>query len=124
MRGLGCVVWEALFGVGWSSWWLCPLTLSACGLPRYFFAVLTILTLLGLFNGLVLLPVLLSLIGPPPEVQDPHPVSPVPPLPISFHSPLPLTLSPLYSLPFFALSSPNVTRYSPQPVPHPVPSLL
>ncbi|KGL83055.1 Protein patched 1, partial [Tinamus guttatus] len=33
-----------------------------------FFAVLTILTLLGLLNGLVLLPVLLSVIGPPPEV--------------------------------------------------------
>uniref|UniRef100_A0A8D0EPH8 Patched 2 n=1 Tax=Strix occidentalis caurina TaxID=311401 RepID=A0A8D0EPH8_STROC len=40
---------------------------------RYFFAVLTILTLLGLLNGLVLLPVLLSVIGPPPEVQDPIP---------------------------------------------------
>uniref|UniRef100_A0A493TN66 SSD domain-containing protein n=1 Tax=Anas platyrhynchos platyrhynchos TaxID=8840 RepID=A0A493TN66_ANAPP len=39
---------------------------------RYFFAVLTILTLLGLLNGLVLLPVLLSVIGPPPEVGDPH----------------------------------------------------
>ncbi|XP_051788392.1 protein patched homolog 1 [Erpetoichthys calabaricus] len=35
---------------------------------RYFFAVLTILTLLGLLNGLVLLPVLLSLLGPPAEV--------------------------------------------------------
>ncbi|XP_068095618.1 protein patched homolog 2 isoform X1 [Hyperolius riggenbachi] len=35
---------------------------------RYFFAVLTILTILGLLNGLVLLPVLLSLIGPPAEV--------------------------------------------------------
>ncbi|XP_066454111.1 protein patched homolog 2 isoform X1 [Eleutherodactylus coqui] len=35
---------------------------------RYFFAVLTILTVLGLLNGLVLLPVLLSLIGPPAEV--------------------------------------------------------
>uniref|UniRef100_A0A8C3K872 Patched 2 n=1 Tax=Calidris pygmaea TaxID=425635 RepID=A0A8C3K872_9CHAR len=45
---------------------------------RYFFAVLTILTLLGLLNGLVLLPVLLSVIGPPPEVQDPHPASPCP----------------------------------------------
>ncbi|NWZ20354.1 PTC1 protein, partial [Asarcornis scutulata] len=39
---------------------------------RYFFAVLTILTLLGLLNGLVLLPVLLSVIGPPPEVGDPR----------------------------------------------------
>ncbi|CAN8217369.1 unnamed protein product [Coccothraustes coccothraustes] len=36
---------------------------------RYFFAVLTILTLLGLLNGLVLLPVLLSVIGPPPEAS-------------------------------------------------------
>lgn len=31
---------------------------------RYFFAVLAILTLLGILNGLVLLPVLLSLMGP------------------------------------------------------------
>lgn len=36
---------------------------------RYFFAVLTILTILGLLNGLVLLPVLLSIIGPPAEVR-------------------------------------------------------
>ncbi|MBN3325395.1 PTC1 protein, partial [Atractosteus spatula] len=35
---------------------------------RYFFAVLAILTVLGVLNGLVLLPVLLSIIGPPPEV--------------------------------------------------------
>ncbi|XP_037355508.1 protein patched homolog 2 isoform X2 [Talpa occidentalis] len=35
---------------------------------RYFFVVLTVLTLLGLFHGLVLLPVLLSILGPPPEV--------------------------------------------------------
>ncbi|XP_078527897.1 protein patched homolog 2 isoform X1 [Lissotriton helveticus] len=35
---------------------------------RYFFAVLTILTILGLLNGLVLLPVLLSVIGPPAEM--------------------------------------------------------
>lgn len=35
---------------------------------RYFFAVLAILTLLGVLNGLVLLPVLLSLMGPPAEV--------------------------------------------------------
>uniref|UniRef100_A0A672UVU7 Patched 2 n=1 Tax=Strigops habroptila TaxID=2489341 RepID=A0A672UVU7_STRHB len=43
---------------------------------RYFFAVLTILTLLGLLNGLVLLPVVLSVIGPPPEVQ--YPILPLP----------------------------------------------
>uniref|UniRef100_A0A4W5JSQ2 Patched 2 n=1 Tax=Hucho hucho TaxID=62062 RepID=A0A4W5JSQ2_9TELE len=36
---------------------------------RYFFAVLAILTVLGILNGLVLLPVLLSLMGPPPEVS-------------------------------------------------------
>ncbi|KAG8595968.1 hypothetical protein GDO81_001690 [Engystomops pustulosus] len=35
---------------------------------RYFFAVLAILTLLGVLNGLVLLPVLLSVFGPYPEV--------------------------------------------------------
>ncbi|XP_054616688.1 protein patched homolog 1 [Dunckerocampus dactyliophorus] len=36
---------------------------------RYFFAVLAILTLLGMLNGLVLLPVLLSMLGPPAEVS-------------------------------------------------------
>ncbi|KAM6364404.1 protein patched homolog 1-like [Pluvialis apricaria] len=36
---------------------------------RYFFAVLSILTILGVLNGLVLLPVLLSLFGPYPEVS-------------------------------------------------------
>ncbi|KAL6104533.1 ptch2 [Pungitius sinensis] len=35
---------------------------------RYFFAVLAILTVLGMLNGLVLLPVLLSMMGPPSEV--------------------------------------------------------
>ncbi|KAM6948197.1 protein patched homolog 1, partial [Aplochiton taeniatus] len=34
---------------------------------RYFFAVLAILTVLGMLNGLVLLPVLLSILGPPAE---------------------------------------------------------
>ncbi|XP_061878843.1 protein patched homolog 1 [Entelurus aequoreus] len=54
---------------------------------RYFFAVLAILTLLGMLNGLVLLPVLLSMLGPPAEVDPtddggrlPAP-SPEPPLP-------------------------------------------
>uniref|UniRef100_A0A6I8NXS0 Patched 2 n=1 Tax=Ornithorhynchus anatinus TaxID=9258 RepID=A0A6I8NXS0_ORNAN len=37
---------------------------------RYFFVVLTVLTVLGLLNGLVLLPVLLSVVGPPAEVSD------------------------------------------------------
>ncbi|KAM8805794.1 LOW QUALITY PROTEIN: protein patched homolog 2 [Eudromia elegans] len=46
---------------------------------RYFFAVLTILTLLGLLNGLVLLPVLLSVIGPPPEASPLDSSSCVPP---------------------------------------------
>lgn len=36
---------------------------------RYFFAVLAILTILGVLNGLVLLPVLLSYFGPYPEVK-------------------------------------------------------
>ncbi|KAM7092445.1 protein patched homolog 1 isoform 2-T3 [Molossus nigricans] len=36
---------------------------------RYFFAVLAILTILGVLNGLVLLPVLLSFFGPQPEVS-------------------------------------------------------
>lgn len=36
---------------------------------RYFFAVLAILTLLGVLNGLVLLPVLLAFFGPYPEVS-------------------------------------------------------
>lgn len=36
---------------------------------RYFFAVLAILTVLGVLNGLVLLPVLLSHFGPYPEVN-------------------------------------------------------
>ncbi|KAK2841047.1 hypothetical protein Q7C36_012626 [Tachysurus vachellii] len=36
---------------------------------KYFFAVLAILTVLGVLNGLVLLPVLLSYFGPYPEVR-------------------------------------------------------
>jgi len=36
---------------------------------RYFFQVLVVLIFLGLLNGLVLLPVVLSIIGPPPEVS-------------------------------------------------------
>uniref|UniRef100_A0A7N6BDU3 SSD domain-containing protein n=1 Tax=Anabas testudineus TaxID=64144 RepID=A0A7N6BDU3_ANATE len=54
---------------------------------RYFFAVLAILTVLGMLNGLVLMPVLLSMMGPPAEVTPvdnasrlPTP-SPEPPLP-------------------------------------------
>ena len=35
---------------------------------RYFFQVLAVLILLGVLNGLVLLPVVLSFIGPPPEI--------------------------------------------------------
>lgn len=58
---------------------------------RYFFAVFTVLTVLGLLNGLVLLPVLLSVIGPPAEVSltehgsrlpSPEPIPPA----ISHHS--------------------------------------
>ncbi|XP_004872967.1 protein patched homolog 2 isoform X2 [Heterocephalus glaber] len=43
---------------------------------RYFFMVLTVLTLLGLLHGLVLLPVLLSILGPPPEVVQMYKESP------------------------------------------------
>uniref|UniRef100_A0A2K6MIM4 Patched 2 n=1 Tax=Rhinopithecus bieti TaxID=61621 RepID=A0A2K6MIM4_RHIBE len=43
---------------------------------RYFFAALTVLTLLGLLHGLVLLPVLLSILGPPPEVIQIYKESP------------------------------------------------
>ncbi|XP_075411620.1 protein patched homolog 2 [Tenrec ecaudatus] len=43
---------------------------------RYFFVVLAVLTLLGLLHGLVLLPVLLSLLGPPPEVVQVYKESP------------------------------------------------
>uniref|UniRef100_A0A8C9W033 Patched 2 n=1 Tax=Scleropages formosus TaxID=113540 RepID=A0A8C9W033_SCLFO len=59
---------------------------------RYFFAVLTILTILGILNGLVLLPVLLSLMGPPAEVASadnrshlPTLSSEGPPPPVSHH---------------------------------------
>ncbi|XP_056149176.1 protein patched homolog 1 isoform X2 [Lampris incognitus] len=60
---------------------------------RYFFAVLAILTVLGMLNGLVLLPVLLSLMGPPAEVTPsdnasrlptPSPELPLPP-PMTHH---------------------------------------
>ncbi|XP_016816991.1 protein patched homolog 2 isoform X1 [Pan troglodytes] len=43
---------------------------------RYFFAALTVLTLLGLLHGLVLLPVLLSILGPPPQVIQMYKESP------------------------------------------------
>ncbi|XP_047728411.1 protein patched homolog 2 isoform X7 [Prionailurus viverrinus] len=43
---------------------------------RYFFVVLTVLTLLGLLHGLMLLPVLLSILGPPPEVVQIYKESP------------------------------------------------
>lgn len=36
---------------------------------KYFFVVMTALIVIGLINGLVLLPVLLSLMGPPTEVS-------------------------------------------------------
>uniref|UniRef100_A0A8C3NBQ3 Uncharacterized protein n=1 Tax=Geospiza parvula TaxID=87175 RepID=A0A8C3NBQ3_GEOPR len=72
---------------------------------RYFFAVLTILTLLGLLNGLVLLPVLLSVIGPPPEVQDPSiPPLPRPPQPCTHVSPSPIAPLPAHFSSFIHLS--------------------
>lgn len=36
---------------------------------KYFFVVMTVLILLGMFNGLAMLPVMLSLIGPPCEAS-------------------------------------------------------
>lgn len=36
---------------------------------KYFFVVLSVLIFIGMFNGLVMLPVMLSLIGPPCEVR-------------------------------------------------------
>ncbi|XP_041660323.1 protein patched homolog 1 [Cheilinus undulatus] len=53
---------------------------------RYFFAVLAILTVLGMLNGLVLLPVLLSMMGPPAEVT---PVDNASRLPTPSPEPLP-----------------------------------
>ena len=52
-----------------TTWLLSILLTSAIYLSyRYFFLVLTALVFLGLLNGLVLLPVLLSMIGPRAEV--------------------------------------------------------
>lgn len=56
-----------LFFIVHVEWCLC-VCLFCC---RYFFAVLAILTVLGVLNGLVLLPVLLSYFGPYPEVRYP-----------------------------------------------------
>ncbi len=42
---------------------------------RYFFMVMSALIVIGLLNGLVLLPVLLSLIGPKSEVRHPFSVT-------------------------------------------------
>uniref|UniRef100_A0A8C3QTK0 Patched 2 n=1 Tax=Cyanoderma ruficeps TaxID=181631 RepID=A0A8C3QTK0_9PASS len=86
---------------------------------RYFFAVLTILTLLGLLNGLVLLPVLLSVIGPPPEVQDPSiPPLPRPPQPCAHFSPSPIALLPAHLSPFIRLcqSQPHLKPTSVYPL--------
>uniref|UniRef100_A0A8C5N5U7 SSD domain-containing protein n=1 Tax=Gouania willdenowi TaxID=441366 RepID=A0A8C5N5U7_GOUWI len=63
---------------------------------RYFFAVLAILTVLGVLNGLVLLPVLLSYFGPYPEVSPvdgrsrlPTPSPEAPPPVVHFSHPHP-----------------------------------
>ncbi|KAK7934278.1 hypothetical protein WMY93_005174 [Mugilogobius chulae] len=65
-------------------------------IPKYFFAVLAILTVLGVLNGLVLLPVLLSYFGPYPEVS-----------PVDGRSRLPTPEAP-----------PPVVRFSVRPQPH------
>lgn len=36
---------------------------------KYFFVVMTALVIIGMLNGLALLPVLLSIIGPPCEIK-------------------------------------------------------
>uniref|UniRef100_A0A8C5IVF4 Patched 2 n=1 Tax=Junco hyemalis TaxID=40217 RepID=A0A8C5IVF4_JUNHY len=79
---------------------------------RYFFAVLTILTLLGLLNGLVLLPVLLSVIGPPPEVKTP-------PSLLSLILPSPV---PCLSIPHCPSPCPPFTLYPSLPCPVPTSS--
>lgn len=62
-----CTVYIVFLIYAWNS----PILnrFSAFVLCRYFFAVLAILTVLGVLNGLVLLPVLLSYFGPYPEVR-------------------------------------------------------
>uniref|UniRef100_A0A8C9X6M5 Patched 1 n=1 Tax=Sander lucioperca TaxID=283035 RepID=A0A8C9X6M5_SANLU len=67
--GLGVSSLHAAFSLiipGIKVFALCSTTFVCC---RYFFAVLAILTVLGVLNGLVLLPVLLSYFGPYPEVS-------------------------------------------------------
>uniref|UniRef100_A0A672UXA8 Patched 2 n=1 Tax=Strigops habroptila TaxID=2489341 RepID=A0A672UXA8_STRHB len=78
---------------------------------RYFFAVLTILTLLGLLNGLVLLPVVLSVIGPPPEVQYPILPLPVPSQPYAHLSP---SLTAPYPVPPSPYTHPCIVPTSPR----------
>lgn len=84
--------------------------------------MLTILTLLGLLNGLVLLPVLLSVIGPPPEVQD-HSIPPFPhpPQPCTHISPSPIAPLPAHLSPPIHLC---LVQSPPQSIPCPVPSLF
>uniref|UniRef100_A0A803VIZ9 Patched 2 n=1 Tax=Ficedula albicollis TaxID=59894 RepID=A0A803VIZ9_FICAL len=94
---------------------------------RYFFAVLTILTLLGLLNGLVLLPVLLSVIGPPPEVRPSIPPLPHAPQPCTHISPSPITPLPAHLSPFIHLclvqSQPHLEPNSVHPLPCTIPLL-
>lgn len=121
--GMGSHVWD-----GTGSRWLCLLTLYAYGPLRYFFAVLTILTLLGLLNGLVLLPVLLSVIGPPPEVQDPS-IPPLshPPQPCAHVSPFPIAPLSAHLSPFIYLrlvqSQPHLEPTSVHPLLFTIPLL-
>uniref|UniRef100_A0AC34F9K9 SSD domain-containing protein n=1 Tax=Panagrolaimus sp. ES5 TaxID=591445 RepID=A0AC34F9K9_9BILA len=55
---------------------------------KYFFVVMTALILIGLFNGLAMLPVMLSIFGPPCEIQPTdgsNMLSPPPPLKKQHH---------------------------------------
>lgn len=126
MRGLGCVLWEALFGGGWGSWWLCtyPLCLRP---PQVLLCSAHHPDAAGAVQraGAAASPALPHR-ATPRGTRSPSCLSlSLPnPLPTSLHHPLPLILSPLHPLPIFALSSPNITWYSPQPLPYLVPSLL
>ncbi|XP_013377074.1 PREDICTED: protein patched homolog 2 isoform X3 [Chinchilla lanigera] len=85
---------------------------------RYFFLVLTALTLLGLLHGLVLLPVLLSLLGPPPEVVQMYKESPRVPSPAAAQdSGLRWESSPSLPQAFARVTASMTVAFRPPPLP-------
>lgn len=66
---ISCLAYSLTYACKFTIQFSPNLKLFFCVVCRYFFAVLAILTLLGVLNGLVLLPVLLSYFGPYPEVR-------------------------------------------------------